>query len=810
MPLSFSSIQRLKRYLPGFTQSLRVQVSLMILGVALPLMLVAFLIPLAMEISTVRDREKTLLTLHGRLLEGQARLWIRHIDQALTEFAHQPDIRSLDPRLQQRAIDRFASRYPDFYLVYTTDPAGTITARSGLEPTPGHGAHDYFQRIMAGETLVRQPILSNTLGRPALVTAAPILGPHGQPAGMVSVGFDFQHLQSIDISPEAHADSRPLLIGPNGHVLFGPAAYRGKAVHDVPELAHLLTADRPAGGAVTQTQPPGHDPVIHYVKAMSNGWTVATVAKPTFMDDRAVRASWITLLVGGSALSLVTVAVWFITGRALGPVRQMTAAAQRLGESDLRIHHLEEPHNELGTLTRAFKAMARRLRDTIEQFELRVTVRTAELEAAHDNERRLRVRLDQEHARLEALLATIPQGVFWKDRDTAVIGCNDALAQIVGLEDADQLLGKPEPASDQRADPVLPVSLHPGGDDDRAVLETGQPLLDYEEPFVRADGQTRTLLTSKVPFRDAHGEIIGILGSTVDITATKQREKLSAHAQKMESIGELAAGIAHEINTPTQFVAENTRFLAEAIDKLTAIISAYEALTRADAPLAEWANQVAAIEKSKRDIDFAFVTEEAPMAVRESLEGVDRIRDIVQAMREFSHPGEAAPRAFDLNHVVRSSATVCRNRWKYVADLGLDLADDLPTVHGHAGELGQALVNLIVNAADAVAHKYPPQTSGLLPGIIRIATRRVDECVQIEVSDNGDGVPEHLIQRIFEPFFTTKGVGQGTGQGLAITHKVIVNHHRGNIETLTTPGGGATFRLSLPVTANRPLTADAA
>ncbi|MEM1027637.1 MAG: ATP-binding protein, partial [Planctomycetota bacterium] len=252
------------------------------------------------------------------------------------------------------------------------------------------------------------------------------------------------------------------------------------------------------------------------------------------------------------------------------------------------------------------------------------------------------------------------------------------------------------------------------------------------------------------------------------------------------------------------------RFLGEAIDKFQQVIAQQERFADPDAPAMDWAERHELLHDLKDEIEYDFIYDEAPRAVQESLDGLERIRDIITAMREFSHPSENYSQRFNLNRVVQSSATMCRNRWKYVAELQYDLDPELPEIYGNAGELGQALVNLIVNAADALELSHPREAGRAATGRITIASRRTDAWVEVTVADNGPGVPEDLIPRVFEPFFTTKDVGQGTGQGLSITHNVIVNKHQGQLELNNQPQNGAIFTIRLPFDRNQTQTAEAA
>lgn len=286
-----------------------------------------------------------------------------------------------------------------------------------------------------------------------------------------------------------------------------------------------------------------------------------------------------------------------------------------------------------------------------------------------------------------------------------------------------------------------------------------------------------------------------------DISARKAAEVAHArievqlrHAQKLESIGQLAAGIAHEINTPTQYIGDNTIFLRDAFKILREVIEAQQALMDRHEAGGCTPADVAAARRQFEESDVDYLMEEIPKAITQTLEGVQRVTRIVGAMKEFSHPGGDTRSRIDLNRAIESTVTVCRNEWKYVANLELDLASDLPLVPCFPGELNQALLNLIINAAHAIE-----ETGRDGKGLIRIRTCAADEMVEIQVEDTGCGIPTAIQGRVFDPFFTTKPVGKGSGQGLSIVHAVIVDKHKGSIRLESEVGKGTTFTLHLPL-----------
>ena len=302
-----------------------------------------------------------------------------------------------------------------------------------------------------------------------------------------------------------------------------------------------------------------------------------------------------------------------------------------------------------------------------------------------------------------------------------------------------------------------------------------------------------------VPYSSPHGEWLGSVHIFRDITEQKKKEKekevlqsKALHSQKMESVGQLASGIAHDINTPTQLVSSNIAFFDEAFTDIQAsinnIIKACSKKTvPADKILAELENA-----------DWEYLQEEIPSALEQSKEGLNRVSSIVRAMKEFSHPGSRESQDVDINNVINVTVTVARNEWKYVADVELDLSDKIPQISCLSDEIGQVILNLLVNSAHAIEEKLG-RTPDKEKGTITIKTDLQPPWVVISLSDTGTGMPQFVAEKVFDPFFTTKSVGKGTGQGLAIAYDVIVNKHNGKIKVSTEPGKGTTFTIKLPL-----------
>lgn len=267
-------------------------------------------------------------------------------------------------------------------------------------------------------------------------------------------------------------------------------------------------------------------------------------------------------------------------------------------------------------------------------------------------------------------------------------------------------------------------------------------------------------------------------------------------ANKLESVGQLAAGIAHEINTPTQFIGSNIDFLGDSFGGIKRLLHELSRQLGDGDGQAEINQSI--LSELLAEIDWEYLEEEIPTAIKQSKEGIKRISTIVQAMKEFSHPSSKEKVKNDLNKLIETTVVVTSNEWKYVADVQTDLESSLPLVSCLADELGQVFLNILVNAVHAIESKIKSDGSKDR-GLIVITTRQSGEMVEIRISDSGNGIPKEIIGRIFDPFFTTKTVGKGTGQGLAIAHDVITKKHGGSISVESEVGQGATFIIVLPI-----------
>uniref|UniRef100_I2Q297 histidine kinase n=1 Tax=Desulfovibrio sp. U5L TaxID=596152 RepID=I2Q297_9BACT len=469
-----------------------------------------------------------------------------------------------------------------------------------------------------------------------------------------------------------------------------------------------------------------------------------------------------------------------------GPWRLVfSLAASGQPDAVLEVHHDGAGG---GTGAEAFSAGERELARLVAERLERTMARLRD-DAALGREREFSARL----------MDTLPGGVVRLDRNGTIAFCNPRAADILEREartgDAAAFAGPQFEAMalDGRrlAPDEHPVAL---------VLATGRPVYDTALSIARPGGGRRFLSVSAAPLVGPDGAIEEVVASVTDITRQKDMERQLAHALKMESLGQLASGIAHEINTPIQYVGGNLEFLATTFGRLVELLDRLGA-----AALRPESKECLAADLAGLigDEELRFLLEETPDALRESREGLDRVASIVLSMKRFAHPDQEAPRPVDVGEAICDTLAVSRSAWKYVADVETDIEPDLPAVSFVPGDLNQVLLNILVNAAQAIEEKAAGQGG---KGTIRIAAVRRGNAVEVTVRDTGPGIPEALRSRIFDPFFTTKEVGKGTGQGLAIVHALMARHHAG-LDFLSTPGEGTTFVLTLPLAGPEQLTA---
>ncbi|MHC1743444.1 MAG: PAS domain S-box protein [Syntrophobacteraceae bacterium] len=405
--------------------------------------------------------------------------------------------------------------------------------------------------------------------------------------------------------------------------------------------------------------------------------------------------------------------------------------------------------------------------------------------------RKMEKELRDASTEMELLIASIPSVLIELSAEGRIIRWNSSAERTFGLS-AEAVMGRvlkecPIRWESERVSANL-----------SDCLATKSAIRIDDIRFTRTDGKEGLVGLTMSPIKGELDELSGLIILGSDVTDRRLLERQLAQAQKLESIGQLAAGIAHEINTPTQYVGDNTRFLLTAFQDIQQMLEKVEAQISMMEAGGETSEIIQALRTAAEEADLGYLKEEIPKAIEQSLEGVERVSKIVRAMKEFSHPGSTEKTAIDINKAIESTITVARNEWKYLAEMIMDFDPSMPLVPCLPGEFNQVILNMIVNAAHALADKT---NGGSSPnGTITVTTRNQGDQAQIRISDTGAGIPENIRSRIFDPFFTTKEVGKGTGQGLAIAYSVIVEKHGGSIRFETEEGNGTTFVINVPIT----------
>lgn len=384
-----------------------------------------------------------------------------------------------------------------------------------------------------------------------------------------------------------------------------------------------------------------------------------------------------------------------------------------------------------------------------------------------------------------SLVENLTVGVF---RSTGynsgrLLQANQAFANMLGYETVEELIKQNENdfysnASD-RAEMI------------KEAIKAGK-ISKKEMLFKHKEGHLIWGLMNATTIYDDYGNFKWIDGFIEDITEKRKLENQLLQSQKMEAIGQLATGIAHEINTPTQFVSDNLNFLKDSFETMHCMLDKIDLEN----------NQLACeqlkknITELKTEADYEFISTEIPLAIQQSLDGLERVTRIVRAMKDFSHPGTEDKKMMNINAMLESTITVARNEWKYHCELITHFGDDLPSVMCYPGELNQAFLNIIVNASQAIKEKIKDSSE---KGVITVETLKEGSYIEIRISDTGIGILNENRDKLFNPFFTTKDPGKGTGQGLSIVHHSIVNKHNGTIDFVSEYGKGTTFIIRLPL-----------
>lgn len=424
-----------------------------------------------------------------------------------------------------------------------------------------------------------------------------------------------------------------------------------------------------------------------------------------------------------------------------------------------------------------------------QKLEKLVKERTSDLQETLDDVNQLSTDLSQ-------ILNTISTGIRVIDRNCIVRKVNRSYCTMTGMKE-DELIGS---------------ACYTGFLDERCQqsdlctmkqIDTGGRIIQTEVVKTTKSGKKLHCLLTAAPYREKDGTVVGIVEDFQDISdrvrAEKEREQMQSqllHRSKLESVGQLAAGIAHEINTPIQYIGTNIDFFSESFEDISNILATLQNFLAQEGTAAT-DPKIKPILEAMDEADWEFLRQEIPTALGQTRDGVNRVSSIVQAMKEFSHPGSKEKAPIDINQVINNTITISKNEWKYVAEMETNF-EDLPLVPCLSEEIGQVFLNIIVNAAHAVG-KQQEKTGTKEKGKIIITTSTEGDFAAIRITDSGGGMEEDVKKRVFDPFFTTKEVGKGTGQGLSIAHNVIITKHQGTITIDSEVGKGSTFVIRLPL-----------
>jgi PAS domain S-box-containing protein len=378
--------------------------------------------------------------------------------------------------------------------------------------------------------------------------------------------------------------------------------------------------------------------------------------------------------------------------------------------------------------------------------------------------------------------------VFQLTSDGHLLHANGAMSDSLAFDSCEEMLVSPHPFWD------LVTSTQRRSDLLDRLAKVGY-VKSFEMEVFRKD-LSKIWITATIRKIVENDAVLCFEGTFEDITERRMLREQLLQAQKLEAVGQLAAGLAHEINTPTQYIGDNVRFLRDTFQELVALLVTYDKLFGAASSNSTTPELFRKVMDAVQKADVEYLIQEIPKAIDQTLEGVTRVSGLVSAMKEFSHPGTKDKVPLDLNRAIESTLSVSRNEWKYVADLETDFDPQMPLIPCHPREFDQVILNLIVNATHAIDDAI--RKRGAQKGTITVQTKNHPTYVEIKIRDSGLGIPEEIRTRIFDPFFTTKEIGKGTGQGLAISRSVIVDKHMGSIDFTTQTDVGTTFIVRLP------------
>ena len=763
--------------------SIRKKLQVLLLVVFLPAVAVIIATGLNQRRSEIEEARSSAMLMVKSLTAQQEQI-ATATKAILTLLAQLPAVRNLDAKECNELFSEIHRRFPVYSTILAVTPDGDVFAAStpfkpGLNLADRKHVRD---AIRTRDFSVGEYIVGRVSNVKSINYTYPAFDTRGNLVAVVIAGFNLDEYARF-ISKAHPFDGVAVAIADwKGVRLFRkPDTPSTTAGTSLPLDSFRVLSGNSQYGSFERVSQDGVDRIYAFSQlrlkedSLPYLYMIVGIPRDPIMHNANLRLLKNLSILGISA-AIAVLAAWIFVGHILiGPLNRLVTATRLFGKGAMNVRTgLPHTPDEIGQLAQSFD-------NAISLLE----ARNAEGKKA---EEALRVA----SAEKEMFLTCIPSIVIGLDSGGSITRWNAAAAATFGVEAA-EAIGRP-------LDNCGIEWSHPdfNGEMERWLAATA--FCSPEDLAFKRGDETRFVGIGVQPIGGSGGTS-GLIVTGADITRRKFLEQQLRQAQKLEAVGQLAAGIAHEINTPAQFVGDNLGFLKESWANIADLIHLSRRLREEAGSGSLQAQTAAALDTACQRADIDYLLAEVPGAIEQSWKGMERISEIVRAVKEFSHPGGKEKRPIDINHAINTTITVARNEWKYVAEMVTHLDPNMVPVCCLAGEFNQVILNLIVNAAQAIGASVAG-TDGT-KGTITISTTQLPDAVRITIHDTGNGIPEHIRSRVFEPFFTTKPVGQGTGQGLALAHTVIVQRHKGQIWFDSAPGTGTTFFVQLPLTQDR-------
>jgi signal transduction histidine kinase len=711
----------------------------------------------------------------------------------LTLLAQLPEVRYTNAAKCDQLFADIHRRFPYYTVLLAVTPDGYAFA-SSMPIKPGTiylGDRKHVQdAIRTRDFSVGEYIVGRISNARSINYTYPAYDDHGNLAAVVIAGFNLDEFSRFLSKVQIDPGTAVAITDWRGTRLFrSPETSTVTAGVPLPSDVFRIIAGSSREGTFRRVAQDGVARTYAYTQLRLKDQSAPYMFMLTGVAEEPIARSADFLMVKnlailGIALLLAAGAIWFFADSILiQPVNRLVDAT-RLFAAGASIVRTGLPHapDELGQLAQSFD-------EAMELLELR------------DRERKEAERaLQLVHTETELFLMCIPSILIGLDAEGRITRWNTAAATTFAIESRDAVGRKLEDCGIEWVQPEMHRELG------HWLAANGS--VSQEFKFRKSEAETRFLDIRIQPILGPQGgpdggpEVAcGVILTGNDVTHCRFLEDQLHQAQKLEAVGQLAAGIAHEINTPLQYVGDNVRFFKDSWSNVTHLLDLVGIFLDESAHASKAGGMATPaagdLHAAWQNSDTDYLMAETSGAIDQTLGGLERISNIVRAMKEFSHPGCKEMDLVDINHAISITATVARNEWKYVAEMITQFEPNLTPVLCHTGELNQVLLNLIVNASQAIADN--PSRGPTEKGTITISTKQLPGAVLISIQDTGAGIPESIRSRVFEPFFTTKPPGKGTGQGLALAHSVVAQQHHGQIWFDSKIGVGTTFFIQLPI-----------